>query len=91
MTSIRKNATKTTIAEFRAVRAALEYFYHVIIIPRCKADGSDPLKMFNAVVRHTARIAEQDQLDAHRSAYFTLPASGSPYEYSNRLSIVSIH
>ena len=63
----------TTITEFRAVRASLENFYHAVIVPRCKADGSDPLETFNAVVRHTARIAEQDQLDAHRSAYFTLP------------------
>lgn len=91
MTAIRKNTTKTTIAEFRAVRAALEYFYHAVIVPDCKSEGTDPMKTLNAVVRYTVRFAEQAQLDANRSAYFTLPASGSPYEHTNRLSIVSMH
>ncbi|WP_141228916.1 hypothetical protein [Pseudomonas sp. Irchel s3b2] len=81
----------TTITEIRAVRATLENFYHAVIIPYCKAEGTDPVKMLKIVVRHTARLAEQDQLDAHRSAYFTLPASGSPYEYTNRPSIVLAH
>ena len=78
MSTIRKNAAKTTIAEIHAVRATLENFYHAVIAPSCKIEGTDPVEMFNATIRHTTRIAEQDQLDAHRSAYFTLPASGSP-------------
>lgn len=67
----------TTITEIRAVRATLENFYYAVIVPDCKIEGNDPMKIFNAVVRHTVRIAEQDRLDAHRSAYFTLPVSGS--------------
>lgn len=89
MTAIRKNTNKTTIAEFRAVRATLENFYHTVIVPDCKTEGTDPVQMWNAVVRHTARLAEQYQIDAHRSAYFTLPASGSPYDYISRLNIAS--
>lgn len=81
----------TTITEIRAVRATLENFYHAVIVPNCKIEGNDPMKIFKAVVRHTVRLAEQDQLDAHRSAYFTLPVSGSQYEYTNRLSIVSAY
>lgn len=76
MTATHKNTTKkkTTITEIRSVRTALENFYHAVIIPSCKIEGTDPVEMFNAVVRHTVRTAEQAQLDAHRSAYFTLPA-----------------
>ena len=81
----------TTIIEIRAVRATLENFYNAVIIPYCKAEESDPVKMLKIVVRHTVRTAEQAQLDAHRSAYFTLPASGSPFEYTNRPSMVSAH
>lgn len=89
MTSIRKNATKTTIAEILAVRAALENFYHADIVPSRKIEGADPVEMFNAAIRHAARNAEQAQLDAHRSAYFTLSPSGAPSQSIKHLNMRS--